>query len=162
MYGVATFKSHVLRREEKGMLGIPFKRWLGSGLGGALALTIVKIPWPDQSLLIGLVTAILLLYLTSPKGGIPRWRTLLLSWRWTLRSAAAMAPQSVVGYLGQLLQLSVDMLQINADAIFRPTHDGTTRTQLTDWVSFQRPIDAEVGEGMVFRKRPALGLKSGA
>ena len=28
------FKSHVLLRDEKGLFGIPFKRWLGAGVGG--------------------------------------------------------------------------------------------------------------------------------
>ena len=34
MEGYADFKSHVLRRDEKGIFGIPFKRLLGCGLGG--------------------------------------------------------------------------------------------------------------------------------
>ena len=33
---VAEIKSHVLRRDEKGMFGIPFKRLLGAGIGAVV------------------------------------------------------------------------------------------------------------------------------
>ena len=43
---VAEFKSHVLRREEKGMFGIQFKRLLGAGIGGVILFMIARIIFP--------------------------------------------------------------------------------------------------------------------
>ncbi|MEM9955429.1 MAG: hypothetical protein AAF846_27755 [Chloroflexota bacterium] len=39
----ADFKSHVLRRDEKGFFGIPFKRLLLAGVIGGLAYTFSNI-----------------------------------------------------------------------------------------------------------------------
>ncbi len=84
MLGVTTFKSHILRRDEKGMFGIPFKRLLGSGLGGGLIITVTKIPLPTLSIPLGVVGTILILILTTPRGGIPRWQRMVYDWRWRL------------------------------------------------------------------------------
>ena len=43
----ADFKSHVLRRDEKGFFGIPFKRLLLAGVGGGLTYTLVNLAGPD-------------------------------------------------------------------------------------------------------------------
>ncbi|MBX3085034.1 MAG: hypothetical protein KF716_25600 [Anaerolineae bacterium] len=161
MNGYATFKSHVLRRDEKGLLGIPFKRWLGAGLGGAVVMTLLKIFLPDQSLFVGLVAFILTLYFTSPHGGIARWQRLLLKWQWSFRMAAAVAPDSLLGQIGTSLQLSVAPLDIDGTRFFRPIHEEPSRTQLTDWVSFLRPLDVATGDGLVFSKQPALRLQRG-
>ncbi len=39
----ADFKSHVLMRDEKGFMGIPFKRLLLAGVCGGLTYTIARI-----------------------------------------------------------------------------------------------------------------------
>lgn len=161
MNGYATFKSHVLRRDEKGLLGIPFKRWLGAGLGGAVVMTLLKIFLPDQSLVIGLVAFVLTLYFTSPHGGIARWQRLVLKWQWIFRMAALAAPHSVFGQIGLSLQLSADPLDIDGTRFFQPDDAVPSRTQLTDWVSFLRPLDVTTGDGLIFSKQPALRLQRG-
>jgi hypothetical protein len=86
MEGFAEFKSHVLRREEKGMFGIPFKRLLFCGLGGGMVTTITKIPLPDFAVPLGIISVFVFLILTAPRGGIPRWQIFLgsigVSGRW--------------------------------------------------------------------------------
>lgn len=161
MNGYATFKSHVLRRDEKGLLGIPFKRWLGAGLSGAVVMTILKIFLPDQSLFIGLIAFVLTLYFTSPHGGIARWQRLMLKWQWMFRMALSAAPHSLLGQLGAGLQLSAAPLDLDGMSLFHPNNEARPRTQLTDWVSFIRPLDATTGDGLIFSKQPALRLQQG-
>ncbi|MEP7285029.1 MAG: hypothetical protein ABI947_04590 [Chloroflexota bacterium] len=156
MFGVTTFKSHILRRDEKGIFGIPFKRLLGAGLGGGLIITLTKIPLPDLSIVLGIVGTILLLILTAPQGGIPRWQRLLYDWRWRLMIAAVNTPQSLLGSVGLLFQIPAEPTDINGDTFFTPIDEAAPRTDLTDWVSFTNPSDAE---GMVFIKQPDLRLQ---
>ena len=159
MLGVTTFKSHILRRDEKGMFGIPFKRLLGSGLGGGLIITVTKIPLPTLSIPLGVVGTILILILTTPRGGIPRWQRMVYDWRWRLMVAAVSAPHSLLGNLGLMFQVPAEPTSINGDTAFNPSDEAGPRTDLTDWVSFASPGDAEHDEGMVFIKKPDLLLK---
>ena len=159
MNGYATFKSHVLRRDEKGMLSIPFKRWLGAGLGGAVVMTLLKIFLPDLSIGAGLVGFVLALYFTSPQGGVARWQRLLLQWQWTLRVAVSTAPHGLLGQLGTSLQLSTAPLYLDGDTFFHPQGEVAPRTQLTDWVAFWRPLDVTTGNGLVFSQQPTLRLQ---
>src|SRR6266568_4129543 len=103
--GYAEFKSHILRRDEKGMFGVPFKRLLFSGLGGGMVTTICKIPLPDASVPLGILSAIALIILTAPRGGIPRWKHIVYAWRWRLMTAALTTPNSILGSIGLMFQL---------------------------------------------------------
>lgn len=161
MQGYATFKSHVLMRDEKGIFGIPFKRWLGSGLAGAVVMTLLKLPLPDHSAGVGLLAVLLALALTSPQGGVARWQRLLLSGQWQLRVALGTAPGSALGLLASALQLSTDPLDIDGAAFFAPGGAAAPRTQLTEWVSFLRPLDAATGDGLRFSRQPTLRLAHG-
>lgn len=156
MNGVATFKSHILRRDEKGMFGIPFKRLLFSGLGGGFVMTITKIPFPDFSVLMGIIGAILFLVLTTPNGGIPRWQKMLYEWRWRMVSASAISPASVLGQLADLFGLPAGLLSLNGETLFSPEQDTAPRTRLTDWITFARPEAVDSGDGLIFTTSPAL------
>src|SRR5689334_23300178 len=96
-----------MRRDEKGMFGIPFKRLLLAGCGGGMILVLSRIPCPDLSLPFGLIGVIALIWLTAPLGGIARWQMLLLDWQWRLMTAPVLAPGSMLGQLARLLQLAV-------------------------------------------------------
>jgi hypothetical protein len=50
---VAELKSHVLRRDEKGMFGIPFKRLLGAGMAGVIVFMIARIFFPVGAIPLG-------------------------------------------------------------------------------------------------------------
>src|SRR5215470_4956794 len=159
MLGVTTFKSHVLRRDEKGMFGIPFKRLLGAGLGGGLIITLTKIAMPTLSIPLGMIGAVLILILTTPRGGIPRWQRMLYDWRWRLMVAAVSAPHSLTGSLGLMFQIPAEPTGIDGDVVFSAADEAAPRTDLTDWVSFANPADAALDEGMVFIKKPDLILQ---
>ena len=64
------FKSHVLRRDEKGLFGIPFKRLLGAGVGGGLAYTVLQMIVPAYAIPFGVVLAFCIIILTAQRGGI--------------------------------------------------------------------------------------------
>ena len=51
----ADFKSHVLLRDEKGFLGIPFKRLLLAAVGGGLVYTIVRFASAGASVPVGAI-----------------------------------------------------------------------------------------------------------
>ncbi len=160
MQGYADFKSHVLRREEKGMFGIPFKRLLFSGLGGGLIMSITKIPFPDLSVALGIAGAIALIILTAPRGGIPRWKVIVHDWRWRLITAAVLAPSSLMGSLGKAFQAPAEPLDIDGNTLFNAEDENAPRTELTDWVSYARLSDVHTGDGLVLRKSPGLSLSS--
>ena len=70
----ADFKSHVLRRDEKGMFGIAFKRLLLAGVGGGLVYTFVRLALPEWSIIVGVLVAVAFLVLMGQRGGLPLWQ----------------------------------------------------------------------------------------
>jgi hypothetical protein len=160
MYGHATFKSHILRRDEKGVFGIPFKRLLGCGLGTGALFTLLRVAIPDYAFLIGAITLVLLLIYTTPRGGIPRWRHIALNVQWHLLSAAALAPSSLTGQLGKAFRLPAEQIDIDAERLFNLTEDDAPRTAMTDWVSFAS-ASAAGDSGLTLAKSPGLTLLKG-
>ena len=156
MLGFAVFKSHILRRDEKGLFGIPFKRLLGCGLGGGFLMTVTKLLWPEWSVLIGAVTVIILLIFSAPRHGLPRWQHLLYAARWRLLTAARIAPHSMVGRLGHTLQLPIEALDVDGTQVFGQSEDDAPRTHLTDWVSFSQLSDVEKLPGLAVSRTPGI------
>ncbi len=155
MYGHTTFKSHVLRRDEKGIFGIPFKRLLGCGLGAGALFTLLRMVTPDYAFLVSALGLMLLLIYTTPRGGIPRWRHMALNLQWRLLSAAALTPNSWSGQLGRALALPTDQIDIDATRLFSESEEEAPRTALTDWVSFS---SASADNGLTFALTPGLSL----
>ncbi len=156
MDGYADFKSHVTRRDEKGMFGIPFKRLLLAGCGGGMILVLSRIPFPDLSLLLGLAGTLALIWLTAPQGGIARWHMLLLDWQWRLVTAPVLAPGSILGQLARLLQLAAQSPDVSSEAIFTPDENAAARTDLADWALFSAPWAVDQGDGLLLLRSPGL------
>lgn len=155
MLGYAEFKSHVLKREEKGVFGIPFKRLLGCALGAGGLFTGLRIVLPDVAFIIGAVSFIALLVLTAPRGGIARWKLIVYGVRWHLLTAAALTPKSVAGKCAQALGLPGEGIDLDTDRLFR-VEDETPHTDLSDWVSFTQPLSAL--DKLSFDATPGLAL----
>ena len=85
----ADFKSHVLLRDEKGFMGIPFKRLLLAGVGGGLTYTLFNLAMPTWAIPAGIVLVILVLVMTGTRGGLPLWQRLMYHARGSLLLAAA-------------------------------------------------------------------------
>lgn len=146
MHGYADFKSHLLRRDEKGIFGVPFKRWLLSGCVAGLVLVLSRIVIGDLSVPVGVMTAVLALILSAPVGGIPRAQRVLLDYRWRLAKHRARSPHSLIGGLAELLQVPPDDLQIDGAAIFNlPEIDPGFDTRLSDWTIFTQLSDLNAG-----------------
>jgi hypothetical protein len=156
MYGHTTFKSHILRRDEKGVFGIPFKRLLGCGLGAGALFTLLRMALPDYAFLMGLVSLVLLLVYTTPQGGIPRWRHIAFNLQWRLLAAAALTPNSLSGKLGHAMALPIDQIDIDAERLFSASEDEAPRTVLTDWVSFN--CASAEDNGLIIVPTPGLSL----
>ncbi len=156
MLGYAEFKSHVLKRDEKGVFGIPFKRLLGCGLGAGGLFTGLRMVLPDVAFISGGVSFILLLVCTAPQGGIARWKHLSYSVRWRLLTAAALTPKGVAGQLARLLGVPAEGIDLDADSMFQ-VEDDAPRTDLSDWVSFTHPLSQT--EQLSFAVTPGLAFR---
>src|SRR5258708_10492805 len=153
--GNATFKSNVLLRDEKGFLGIPFKRLLLAGVSGGLIYSLSKLVAPDWSIELAILSAILLLVMTSPRGGIPRWQRLMYRLRGTLMVAIVDQPGSMAASLGQFLELRPNLVLLEGAQIFGPA-----RRQLNapvdwaEWVTCSEATEALRDEGLIVRESP--------
>jgi len=138
------------------MFGISFKRLLLSGCGAGGAMTFSRLAMGDLSVIILFITFFLLLYLTAPAGGLPRWKHLHLRLLWLLKTASRLAPGGVWAQVATLLQMPTLELVVDGDSLFAPIAEEAPHTALTDWVSYTTP-DAE--EGLVFHSDPLVLLE---
>ncbi len=151
---VAEFKSHVLSRDEKGFMGIPFKRLLLAGVGGGLVYTFAKIAISDWSIPLAVAAGIIFILLTSPQGGIPRWQRFLYYMRGSLMLLAERHPESISGSAARMMELPAELVALDAGVIFAaPTL--LTEANLTEWVTFAQAEDADRDDGLVFVDAPS-------
>jgi hypothetical protein len=147
----ADFKSHVLRRDEKGFAGIPFKRLLISGVSGGLIYTLTRILMPGLALPSGIGVAVLTLILTGMRGGLPLWRRLWLRLRGTILLRAAQ--HTLLAELARLLNLPLGLAQIDGSALFAPSQ--AVGIDLREWVTFAQAREADHDDGLVFVTAPS-------
>jgi hypothetical protein len=152
----ADFKSHVLLRDEKGFMGVPFKRLLLSGVGGGLTYTLFNIALPSWSLPAGVLFAVAILVLTGMRGGIPLWQRLIYRLRGSLLLAAVRDSQSVFGSLAFALDLQFDLVRLDAAVIFAPARPDY-EIDMREWVTFARAAEADRDDGLVFVDSPLDG-----
>lgn len=146
------FKSHVLRRDEKGLFGIPFKRLLMSGCGGGMGYTIVNMVAPGWSIPAAIVIAILALVMTGLRGGIPLWQRLWYRVRGQLVLAAIHRPQSLAHHLTTLLNIPTDYARLDGATLFAPPHQQGD-VNLSEWIIYAHSDDTD---GLVFFDSPLL------
>ncbi|MFQ3660411.1 MAG: hypothetical protein SNJ54_15790 [Anaerolineae bacterium] len=146
----ADFKSHVLRRDEKGLFGIPFKRLLLAGVSGGMAYTLFNLAVPSWSLPVAVATALLTIALTGLRGGIPLWQRLIYRLRGTLLLIAARYPRSPIGHLTQTLELPVELARLDGARVFAPPSPNLD-VDLREWITFAH---AQEPDGLVFVDAP--------
>jgi hypothetical protein len=152
----ADIKSHVLRRDEKGFMGIPFKRLLLGGVSGGMTLIIARFALGNLAFLVAAVTFILALTLTGPRGGIPLWQRLLYRVRGSLMLAAERKPKSLAGRLGTALEMPTGLGTLDAEIIFAPP-EGDVEADMTEWITFAHAEEADHDSGLVFLEKPLEG-----
>ncbi len=146
------FRSHVLRRDEKGLFGIPFKRLLLAGCGGGMGYTILNLVAPGWSIPLAIVIAVIVIILTGLRGGIPLWQRLWYRVRGQLVLAAIHRPQSLAHQLTSLLNISTDHARLDGAVIFAPPHD-RGEVDLSEWIIYARSDDTD---GLIFVDSPLL------
>jgi len=149
----ANFKSHVLLRDEKGFFGIPFKRLLLTGVTGGMGYTLVRMAAPELSVIAGVVLASAALFLTGLRGGLPLWQRLLYRVRGEFLLAAAQNRKSLLGQMGQALDLPLDLVRLDADVIFAPAQPSYD-LDMREWVTFARTVESDRDDGLVFVSAP--------
>ncbi len=155
----ADLKSHVLRRDEKGFAGIPFKRLLLGGVSGGMVLVIARFALGNLAFALAVVTCVLALALTGPRGGLPLWQRLLYRVRGSLMLAAERKPRSIAGRLGTTLDMPTGLVTLDAEAVFAPP-EREAEADMTEWITFARADEADHDSGLVFVETPAaLPLK---
>lgn len=152
----ANFKSHVLLRDEKGFMGVPFKRLLLAGVGGGLTYTLFNLALPHLALVAGVTAAVLALAMTGTRGGLPLWQRLIYRMRGYLLLAAARDPHSVFGSIAQALELPVDLVRLDAAVIFAPAQSDY-EIDMREWVTFARAAEADRNDGLAFVDAPMTG-----
>lgn len=149
----ANFKSHVLRRDEKGFFGIPFKRLLLAGVIGGLAYTAFNLFISLWAIPFGLAIAILALIFTGMRGGLPLWQRLLFGIRGSLLLQASHQPKSLAGQVVNLLDMDVNIVHLQGDVVFAPP-SGELDVDLREWITFAY---AQETDGLIFVDSPLKG-----
>src|SRR5579859_6094989 len=110
---VERLKSHTLRRDEKGLFGVPFKRLLAAAMAGGISLSLTQnVLGQAAALPLALVGALAALVLTASRGGIPLWRRLIYAVRARLLLLALGNPQ-----LKQVFPTATDELNLDASQL---------------------------------------------
>ena len=146
----ADFKSHVLLRDEKGIFGIPFKRLLLGGIGGGMTYTIFNLALTGWSIPVAVVTAIAIVVLTAPRGGIALWNRLIYRFRGTLLLIAARYPRSPIGQLTEAMDLPVELVRLDGARVFAAP-GGNLEIDLREWITFAH---AREEDGLIFVDAP--------
>ena len=149
----ADFKSHVLRRDEKGFFGIPFKRLLLAGVIGGLGYTVFNLFISLWAIPFGLGIAILALFFTGMRGGLPLWQRLLFGMRGSMLLKASRQPKSLATQVVQLLDMDVNIVRLQGDSVFAPP-SGQFDLDLREWITFAYPQETD---GLIFVDAPLKG-----
>jgi hypothetical protein len=128
-----------LMRDEKGFMGIPFKRLLLAGVCGGLTYTIARIATPDVSIPIGVVLGVVVLVMTGTRG------SLLL--------AAARDSKGFFGQIGRSLELPVELVRLDAAVVFAPAQ-ANYDVDMREWITFARASEVDHDAGLVFVDAP--------
>jgi len=146
----ADFKSHVLRRDEKGLFGVPFKRWLLAGCGGGLVYTVTNMMATSWAIPIAGITAVSLLVFTGSRGGIPRWQRWWYHLRGMLLLGAARQADGWQSWLATTLELPVGLVQLEGAQVFAPPQSAV-EIDLREWITFAHAAETD---GLVFVDAP--------
>lgn len=144
---VAELKSHVLRRDEKGMFGIPFKRLLGAGVGGVVIFMVARILFPIGAIPFGFVGFIGLLILSAQSGGLSLYTRLLYRLRGWLIIAAAAKPDGRLAQVVETLELPTHLVRLDGAQVYAPP-EKAVEVDLSQWETYAAPD--EDGQGLVF------------
>lgn len=146
-----TLKSNVLSRDEKGFLGIPFKRLLLGGVVGGFFYTAFDLVMPGSGVLVGIGGGLASIILTGTRGGLPLWQRLIMGFRGWLLLAAYRNSKGIWAETARMLQLPTDKVRVDAAQLFAPVQE--VEIDLREWETYTSPQEVEKG-GLVFVDAP--------
>ncbi|MDX1993923.1 MAG: hypothetical protein SF029_16165 [bacterium] len=149
----ADFKSHVLLRDEKGFMGIPFKRLLLAGTSGGMVYAISRFAAPDIAVPAGAIFGLALLIFTGTRGGLPLWQRWMYRLRGMVLLLAAHDEASLVARTARALELPVDVVRLDAFEVFAPPL-GALEIDVREWVTFAHAEEADRDDGLIFLDTP--------
>lgn len=161
MNGAAWIKSHVLRRDEKGMFGIPFKRILLVLIVSGCTYSFGKIIFGEYAAIPALISLVGTLIYTAEIGGIPRYKRTVFDWRGRLMGAASEHPEGLASQICEMFQLPVDeIMMLDGSTLFKPKTKPIERDDaLVGWEIVTAPEHfSDGGRGMVFVDKPLANL----
>jgi hypothetical protein len=144
---VAELKSHVLRRDEKGMFGIPFKRLLGAGVGAVVIFMVARFIMPLGAIPLGFGGFITLLILSAQSGGLSLYTRLLYRVRGWLIIMATSQPNSLIAQAAETLELPTHLVILDGAQVYAPP-EKAVEIDLSQWETYAAPD--EDGQGLVF------------
>lgn len=144
---VAEFKSHVLRREEKGLFGIPFKRLLAAGMVGVLAFMLARFAVPNVALFLAALAFLASLILSAQRGGLSLYTRLLYRLRGWLIIQAAQRPRSNFTQIVEVFNLPAHLVLLDGAELFAPPEQ-LPSLDFAQWETYAAPD--EMGQGLIF------------
>src|SRR5579859_1589213 len=128
------FKSHILRRDEKGFFGIPFKRLLLSGMIGSVILALTQgTLGQGPGMVLAIVGVIAALTLTASRGGLPLWQRLWFGLQARLASTSRESALYTLVKALASLGVKIEPVTLDASELFGAEQKQTAITRPTDW-----------------------------
>jgi hypothetical protein len=149
----ADFKSHILRRDEKGLFGVPFKRLLMAGIIAGFTYTLSNLALPLWSIPLAAGVGIVALVLTGLRGGIPLWERLMYRLRGAALLRAARNPAGIVAQIAHLMEMPLHLLRLDGASVFAPPTP-KLEIDLREWITFAHAAEED---GLVFVDSPLKG-----
>lgn len=153
----ADFKSHVLLRDEKGFLGLPFKRLLLAGVVGGLIYAFSRFGIPDWAIPLGIACGLFVLIITGTRGGLPLWQRLMYRLRGSVLLMASHEPNGLLHQVATTMELPVELVVLDGSQVFASS-SGDGQLDMREWIAFSRATDADSDDGLRFVTSP-LGDK---
>ena len=158
--GEATFKSNVLSRDEKGGFGIPMKRVIAAFMVSAIVYTVSRTFLGNFGIVLGLISALATVVLTSPRGGLPYWQRILHRLRASLIVAQIDQPESLPASLGKSLELRRESLLLDGERLFKASEAAAVQEESwAEWRTYAEADAAKTGDGLVIVDGPRAVLK---
>jgi len=127
-------KSHIIRRDEKGFFGIPFKRLLLAGMvGGGTVMFTQNLFGSGFGIGFAVVVTISTLIMTASRGGVPAWKRL----RYSLAARLLLAANqdTALRQITDLLNISPNQINLDSTHLFGSQHSPTL-TRPEEWVVY--------------------------
>ena len=115
----ARIKSRVMNREEKAFGAVDMNRMMTAGMGTGFVYALLRLMGTGLLLIPGVLFAFFFfLWLTSKRGGVPRYMVFVYNWQAKILIAARREPTSMAGRIASVLVWEVSAVILNGDLLY--------------------------------------------